>query len=64
MSAPTREDFEVGVTRMVEVHPDDASPQARYDAAVSALTVADFTPHELRGMLAVALDRLAKVGVA
>jgi hypothetical protein len=58
VSAATRHDFEAGNEHMVDIHPTSAFAQERYDHVVDALTTAGFTPYELRGMLAVALDRL------
>jgi hypothetical protein len=64
VSAVTREDYAVGVTQLVAAHPADADPQARYAFVVAALEGCGFTPDELRGMLAVALDQIAKAGAA
>ena len=60
MSAPTREDFDRAIPRMVASHPTFPAAQDRYNADVAAMAQAKFTPNELRGMLACAIDRLAE----
>lgn len=59
MSTTSREHYSQGIDKMVENHPTHLTQQGRYNAAVAAMETVGFTPDELRGMLSVALDRLA-----
>lgn len=56
------EDFIVGVDRLVEAHGEMVSKghsePTRFRLANNAMVAVDFTPNELRGMLAVAVERL------